>query len=353
MQFDELAGFRPRLERLLARQYESERRRAGSRFAEEIAVLQEFTLRGGKRFRALCLLAGYHIATGRDPSVALEAAAGLEHFQSWMLIHDDIIDHSEERRGGPTLHRALAERHRGRAGLGKPEAYGEGLGITLGDLEEPFTIASFLGTKVPSARRLAAVAEYVDMTRWTAYGQVLDIRNGSVPVEAVSEEDVLTVHRLKSAVYTVAAPLKLGAILGGGRPSLVRDLERFGLDAGTAFQLRDDVLGSGLSSGSIGKSANDLIEGKRTLLVVRAWARGTDEQRSALSTVLGNPDATPLQVEGAQAAIRATGSLAYSEALIDSLSRRALGRVRRSTSLNRSSRALLIEIADRLVRRSV
>ncbi|MCI4318793.1 MAG: polyprenyl synthetase family protein [Thermoplasmata archaeon] len=353
MQFDELAAFRPRLERLLARQYDRERRRAGARFAEDLAALREFTLRGGKRFRALFVLAGYHLASGREPSVALEAAAGLEHFQSWMLIHDDIIDHSEERRGGPTLHCALGARHRGRSGLGDSDAYGQGLGITLGDLEEPFTVASLLATKVPERRRLAALAEYVDMTRLTAYGQVLDIRNGSVPVDQVSEEDVLTVHRLKSAVYTVASPLKLGALLGGARPGLIRDLELFGLDAGTAFQLRDDVLGAGFSSSSIGKSANDLVEGKRTLLVVRAWAGASAAQRAALSAVLGNAQARSAAVESAQGVVRATGALAYSEELIQRLSDRALGRVRRSSNLKRSARALLIEIADRLVRRSV
>jgi geranylgeranyl diphosphate synthase type I len=270
-----------------------------------------------------------------------------------MLIHDDIIDHSEERRGGPTLHRALAARHRDRSGLGDADAYGEGLGITLGDLEEPFTVACLLNTKVQGARRLAAVAEYVEMTRLTAYGQVLDIRNGSVPVEQVSEQDVLTVHRLKSAVYTVASPLKLGALLAGASAGLVGDLERFGLDAGTAFQLRDDVLGSGLSPGAIGKSANDLVEGKRTLLVVRAWAQGSSADRATLSKVLGNARATIADVQAAQQTIRSTGALAYSEQLIQSLTKRALGRVRRSSHLKSGARALLIEIADRLVRRSV
>ncbi|MCI4350498.1 MAG: polyprenyl synthetase family protein [Thermoplasmata archaeon] len=353
LDFDELARYRPKLERVLARQYADERRRAGVKFAEEIALLREFTLRGGKRFRSLFLLAGYYLATGRDPSTVLEAAAGLEHFQSWMLIHDDIIDHSEVRRGGPSVHRALEERFRNRSGLGVAEAYGQGLGITLGDLEEPLTVRSLLRAKVPGPRILRAVAEYVAMTRLTACGQILDIRNGSVPVDEVTEEDVLTVHRLKSAVYTVASPLKLGAILGGARPGLIRELEQFGLDAGIAFQLRDDVLGAGLTTGSIGKSANDLVEGKRTLLVVRAWGRADVPDRAKLTRVLGNPSASSEDIAAAQEIVRTTGALAHSEALIETLSRRALERVRRSKNLRPDGRALLGEVADRLVRRSL
>src|SRR5208282_1040185 len=155
--FTELASYRPKLERLLRSDYTAAQRSAGPVFAPYLHDLSEFTLRGGKRFRALLVLAGYHLATGRPPDVVLPAAAALEHFQSWMLVHDDIIDHSEQRRGGPTLHRALAQRHGTTQLLGDADAYGVGMGITLGDLQEPFTIASLLSVDVPLARRQAAL----------------------------------------------------------------------------------------------------------------------------------------------------------------------------------------------------
>ncbi len=149
MEFSELAAFRPRIESTLAHQYDVLEREGGATFRPYIRLLREFTLRGGKRFRALLVLAGYHIATGKGPGPALPAAAALEHFQSWMLIHDDIIDHSAERRGGPTVHRALEERHRAAGELGDSASYGIGLGITLGDLEEPYTIGSLLDARDP------------------------------------------------------------------------------------------------------------------------------------------------------------------------------------------------------------
>jgi geranylgeranyl diphosphate synthase, type I len=350
--FTELASYRPKLERFLRSDYTAARRSAGPVFTPFLEDLAEFTLRGGKRFRALLVLAGYHLATGRPPDVALPAAAALEHFQSWMLVHDDIIDHSEQRRGGPTLHRALAQRHATGQLLGDAEAYGIGMGITLGDLQEPFTIAALLAVQVPIARRQAALSEYVRMTRDTAYGQLLDIENGATPVARIREKDVLRVHELKSAVYTVASPLRIGAALGDASPGLLEDLEAIGIDLGIAFQLRDDILGTGLGGDQSGKSANDLIEGKRTLLVVKALATIDEAGRGVLGSVLGEPAASPDQVRAAQQLLVASGSLAHSEAVIGRLTRRAYRRVERSRALDPSGRELLREIGDRLVQRA-
>jgi geranylgeranyl diphosphate synthase type I len=351
VEFARLAEYRPRIERSLAESYAAARRHSAPPFRPYLERSREFTLRGGKRFRALLVLAGYHLATGKEPSAAVPAAAALEHFQSWMLIHDDIIDHSESRRGGPTLHRALADDHRAIHGLGSADDYGLGVGITLGDLEEPFTVEGLLGVRAPAPRRLAALAEYARMTRLTAYGQLLDVRNGVLEVGDVTEEDVLLVHRLKSAVYTVSAPLRIGAILGGARPALLDDLEAFGLAAGVAFQLRDDVLGTGFDAATSGKSANDLVEGKRTLLVVHAWRHGDGDDRARIEAVLGRTKATAAELEAAREAIRRSGSLAYSESRIAALSRAAVRRVQRSRSLTAAGRSLLGEVAERLVER--
>jgi len=352
VRFAELSEYLPRIESTIARQYATERAHRPASLRPYVRALAEFTLQGGKRFRALLVLAGYHLATGRAPTPALPAAAAFEHFQTWMLVHDDIIDHSETRRGGPTLHRRLEAEFRERGGLGKPEEYGVGLGITLGDLAEPFTLAALLEAPGATTTRLAAVAEYVRMTRETAYGQALDIRNGSVPIEEVAEADVLAVHRFKTAAYTVASPLRIGAILGGAPAGLLADLEAFGLDLGIAFQLRDDVLGTGFDAALSGKSANDLAEGKRTLLVVRAWAKTDDEGRARLRQVLGRPDATPPELEAAREVIRRSGSLAYSERRIAALAGRARRRIHQSRHLRPGGRELLEEIGDRLVHRA-
>ncbi len=268
-----------------------------------------------------------------------------------MLIHDDIIDHAEERRGGPTVHRSMAALHQRERRVGSSEDYGLGIGITVGDLEEPFTVEALLAARAPPAARLAALAEYVRMTRLTAYGQLLDIRNGTLDPASVREEDVLTVHRLKSAVYTVVSPMKIGALLGGAVERRLADLEAIGTDLGIAFQLRDDVLGAGFDADESGKSSNDLVEGKRTLLVVRAWQLGSEADRARLARVLGNATAPEEDVERAREVIRSTGSLDYSERRISELTDRALGRLSRSRTIRAGAKPLVREIADRLVRR--
>lgn len=351
MRLADLYRYIPDIEREIERGYAAQRRLAPTTVRPYLDANREFTLRGGKRLRAVLVLAGYHLATGRSPRPVLRAAAAMEHFQSWMLIHDDIIDHAEERRGGPTVHREMAAAHVRERLEGSADDYGTGIGITLGDLEEPFTVAAILATRVPASARLAALAAYVEMTRRTAYGQLLDIRNGTLPPGSVTEEDVLRVHELKSAIYTVVAPCAIGALLGGSRPSRLTDLAVVGTDLGIAFQLRDDVLGAGFDADETGKSSNDLVEGKRTLLVVRAWKDGSEADRARLVRVLGNATASPEDIERAREAIRSTGSLAYSERRIDELTHRALGRLARSRSIPARAKPLVAEIADRLVRR--
>ncbi|MGP8159414.1 MAG: polyprenyl synthetase family protein [Thermoplasmata archaeon] len=346
-----LYRFLPSLERELTSSYRQTAHRSPREVQPFLEVNREFTLRGGKRFRAILVLAGYYLATGRNPRPALPAAAALEHFQSWMLIHDDIIDHAEERRGGPTVHRAVAQTHRREHREGSSEDYGVGIGITLGDLEEPFTVEAILSTRAPPAARLAALAEYVRMTRFTAFGQLLDIRSGALDPDSVREEDVFAVHRFKSAIYTVVSPLTIGALLGGSPRSRLRDLETFGTNIGIAFQLRDDVLGAGFDAEASGKSSNDLVEGKRTLLVVKAWTSGSQVDRDRLSRVLGNSQAAPEDIERARDVIRGTGSLDYSEKRIEELTRVALRCVDRSRTIPARGKPLLKEVAERLVRR--
>ena len=347
-----LSGYLPAVERRLARSYAEAAPSAPAPVRPYVARNREFTLRGGKRFRALLVLGGYHIATGRRPDPVVPAAAAVEHFQSWMLIHDEIIDHAETRRGGPTIHRAVARAEAHGRPTPATDEFGVGVGITLGDLEEPFTLAALLAVRAPPAARLAALAEMVRMCRLTAYGQLLDLRNGRLDPARVTEQDVLDVHRLKSAIYTVAAPLRIGALLAEGSAPLVRDLEAIATDIGIAFQLRDDVLGAGFDADAIGKSANDLVEGKRTLLVVDTWRRGSAGERAAVGRVLGRPSSSEAAVDRAREAIRSSGALAASERKISELTRRARRRLDRSRAIPGRAKPLLDEVADRLTRRS-
>jgi geranylgeranyl diphosphate synthase type I len=356
MRLKELLSGRAIIERYLGDVLKEHVRASGGEsrlLAPLLSSVREFTLRGGKRFRACLLLAGYHLGGGRDLSRVLPAAAALETFQSWMLIHDDVIDHGETRRGGPTLHVAMARLHQAHELEGSAADFGQGIAITLGDLFEAFTVDLFLRCRVPPIRILAALKEYRWMTERTALGQLLDILNASRPVDEVSEGEVLKVHRLKSAIYTVASPLKLGALLAGAGPGRVQALGAVGEAFGTAFQLRDDVLGVGTQDErAVGKSTNDLFEGKRTLLVVHAWRRAGRDGREALGRVLGNPLATPEQFEQALSVIEETGSFRHSERAIARALSQGNRIVDRLPGLTAADRSLLREIGVALTERT-
>lgn len=316
-----------------------------------IEAVEEFSMRGGKRFRALLLLAGFRIGGGKNLNVALPAAAALETFQSWMLAHDDVIDHGERRRGGPTLHVAMAEFHDDNDLEGPDTDFGEGMAITLGDFMESVTVRTLLGCKVPEKRKVELLEEYSRMTRLTALGQMLDIRLGASQVDRVRESDVLLVHRLKSAVYTVSAPLRMGAILAGAGKGTLETLGKFGDDIGIAFQLRDDILGVGLSSEDVvGKSTNDLFEGKRTLLVVKAWQHGSPQEKRAIERALGNRLGTQKDLDAAIDVITDTGSLRYSEEMIASLRNRAFRSVK---GFAKDDASLLRDIGTMLTERKL
>ena len=189
---------------------------------------------------------------------------------------------------------------------GSSEDYGVGIGITLGDVEEPLTVESLLSTRTSPGARLAALEEYVRMTRLTAYGQILDIRNGVLDPGRSARKTSSRFTGTSPPSTPCVSPLKIGALLGGRSNRTLRDLETFGTNIGIAFQLRDDVLGAGFDADESGKSSNDLVEGKRTLLVVKAWEKGSEADRYRLSRVLGNAQAAPEDVERARNVIRET-----------------------------------------------
>lgn len=233
--------------------------------------LAEFTSRGGKRTRpALCLL-GCEAVWG-DATRALPFACAIENFQSAALIHDDIADESELRRGKPTVH--LRE--------------GIGVAINVGDLALVEVVSDILAhSSLPDAVTLRAMGEIIRMERLTVEGQALDlgwVRDGRWDV---SEQDYLYMAQHKTAYYSGAVPLAVGAICGGGSTEQIHALRAFGLAAGLAFQLTDDMLNLVGNATEQGKDfRSDITEGKRTLAAVHALAHLPQEKRAQLLQIL-------------------------------------------------------------------
>lgn len=248
-----------RIDQLVSSYYEDSLARTGTDGVARYLYtpLASYAANGGKRHRpAVCLLGC--AAVGGDPHLATSAAVAVEHFHTAALIHDDIADEGELRHGQPCLH------------------HSEGLGLAIndGDLALSQVTGSVLQDKrLDDHTKVRVLRELVDMTTRTIEGQALDIgwvRDGRWDI---SVDAYLQMASLKTAYYSVAVPLVCGAIIGGGSTQQIEALRSFGMDAGLAFQLQDDLLNLVGDAASTKKDfRNDITEGKRTFMVVSSLA---------------------------------------------------------------------------------
>ncbi len=310
-------------------------------------------LSGGKRLRPAFAYWGWRGAGG-DPDfddAALRAAAGLEFLQACALIHDDVMDGSDTRRGLPAAHRRFAGVHRDAEWRGSPEAFGVGAAILLGDLCLSWADEVIFSCGFPPDAMGRAKAVYDEMRTELMAGQYLDlleqVRGGG------SVERALTVVRYKSAKYTIERPLHLGAALAGADQEVVAAYSGYGLPLGEAFQLRDDILGVFGDPAETGKPAgDDLREGKRTVLVAIAAERSTPAQASVIRHHLGDPVLDANGVSALREVITDTGALAYTENLIGELLDSSLASLDTAT-LDPEARTVLTGLAYAATRRSV
>ena len=277
-------------------------------------------LAGGKRLRPAFCYWGWRGAggSGDEDDSALTAAAALEFLQACALIHDDVMDGSDTRRGLPAAHRRFAGVHREAGWLGSPEGFGIGAAILLGDLCLSWADEVLLKSGFTPDALARAKSVYDEMRTELMAGQYLDLleqaRGGG------SVDRALRVVRYKSAKYTIERPLHLGAALAGADGTIFQAYSDYGLPLGEAFQLRDDILGVFGDPAETGKPAgDDLREGKRTVLVALASERASSDQAHTLRRLLGDPGLDSAGVEALRTIIIETDALADTESMIDQL----------------------------------
>jgi geranylgeranyl diphosphate synthase, type I len=287
--------------------------------ADELGPVAEatesFVLDGGKRLRPSFCYWGYRAAGGDDDQRIVTAAASLELLQACALVHDDVIDRSDTRRGAPSVHRRFAAMHRAAGWHGDPEAFGDAAAILLGDLALIWADSMLVSSGFDARVLQRASAVWDAMRVEVMCGQYLDVveqaRGGG------SVERALRVARFKSAKYTIERPLHLGVVLAGGDAALLAAMSDYGLPLGEAFQLRDDVLGVYGDPSATGKPAgDDLREGKRTALVALALETASEPQRAELRRRLGDPKLDDDGVTVLRDVIAATGAPGRVEQLI-------------------------------------
>src|SRR6478672_7794107 len=220
----------------------------------------------GKRLRPVMCHWGWAAAhgpdrAGADDLVAMCAALELVHL--FALVHDDVMDRSDSRRGRTTTHVEAARAHVSAGGLGDPTLFGDSIAILLGDLalNEAWDLAAGCA---PALRRA-----WSDMLRELVQGQLLDVTGAAARRRDL--ERARRVARLKSGAYTVQRPLHLGALAAGADPDVLAALDVYGTHLGEAFALRDDILGVWGDPARTGKPVgDDLLSGKPTVLLAEA-----------------------------------------------------------------------------------
>jgi len=286
-------------------------------------AVETLVLGPGKRLRPAFGYWGYRGAGGVDRDEVVAALASLEFVQASALIHDDVIDSSDTRRGEPAVHRRFERLHRDAGWSGKADTFGASAAILAGDLCMVWS-DDMLHTSGLDANALARARHDFDAMRTeVTVGQYLDVLAQATADTSI--ERAGKVALFKSAKYTVERPLLIGAALAGAGEPLRAAYRRYGRAVGEAFQLRDDVLGVFGDPAETGKPAgDDLREGKRTYLVATAFALADPRQARVLTEDLGDRLLDSARVDRLREIITGTGALARTEDRIAGLGAEAL-----------------------------
>jgi geranylgeranyl diphosphate synthase type I len=312
------------------------------KIAELIQHLKEFNLRGGKRIRAALSLIAYESFRGKDFNSMLDVAASIELMQSFFLIHDDVIDDDFFRRGGPSFHKIYENN---KENLNPKLA--EGIAIVAGDILEAYSKRIILKSKIN--KKIKILDKINEIIESTGYGEFLDVLSNSK--KSLKEEEIIRIHTLKTAKYTIEGPLHLGAIAAGANENEIKILSDYAIPLGVAFQIKDDILGLFGDEEKIGKSAgSDVKEGKKTLLIIKAIEKSSQDDKEFINKCLANKDITKEEILKLREIVKKSGSLDYSKKLAEKLVSEAKKALEKS-NINKEGKTFLFDIADFMIKR--
>ena len=317
------------------------------------AALGEF-LAGGKRLRPLFAVAGYigSQESGSD-GVAPEvyrALISLELLQACALIHDDMMDGSDTRRGAPSMHRRFESEHRLRDGVGESEHFGSAAALLMGDLALVLSSQALNSSGINDAQLRMVAPLFDTMKVELMAGQYLDMHAGSR--HEISVDDTLKIATYKSGKYTIERPLHFGGALALCSQEISSIYTAYGIPLGIAFQMRDDLLGVFGDSAVTGKPAgDDLLEGKRTALIAYALKHMNQTDVSEFMELFGDRKVSESEIERMRELIRSAGAVDFIEKLIEEKTNLAHAAAD-SKKISQSGQDLLRELAILATQRS-
>jgi len=304
--------------------------------------LAEFCQKG-KMLRGALIMLGYELLGGEKREAVIPFSAAYEILGSAILIHDDIIDQSELRRGEPAIHNYYAQ--------DKDSHYGEAMGITIGDLAHTFALEILSNPQNPISpeARLAAINHVSQIIQQTTHGEILDINWNNF--NSLQEEDILKIQKYKTSFYTFSGPLQLGAILAGAQPESLNVFEEYGLTIGLAFQIQDDILGIFGQEKIFGKPVDaDIKEGKVTLLSFYAFQKANEKQKQFLKKFYGNSQIGESEIKIIRQIFKKTGAEEKARMMAEKLINEGKKAVSKLTT-NSSYQKIFTQIADFVITR--
>lgn len=280
----------------------------------EIDIFLDMLSRGGKRLRGALVMEAYKMCGGTDQKMIIQAARAIEMLHAYILMIDDIQDHSDLRRGKPTAHVMLADYHRKHKLKGSPEHAGIALGLMAAVAGAHAAEAVLANLDADPQLRLNALSIVNRTMLITAHGQTYDIMNELLPQPL--EEYVDKVLEWKSGLYSVTNPIHVGMVLAGAGCEHTDAITPYSQHAGKAFQITDDILGIYGDQKTTGKSVGDDIrEGKATVISLYALKHASPADKQKLQRCLGNPKLTTKDLEDCKKIIQDCGALDYARNL--------------------------------------
>jgi len=240
--------------------------------------INDFLLQNGKRIRPSFFVLGYLGFSKKEAPGLYTSALSMEFLHNFVLVHDDIIDRSNIRRGALSAHKMLS-RHI--AKYKHLKTTGEDLAIILGDVMYALGIAAFLTIDEDAERKEKALKKLIDAAVYTGTGEFLELMSGTKNINTITKEDIYEIYDLKTGIYSFSTPLVLGSMLAGAKGSDMDRLFRCGIYLGRAFQIKNDLSDTSLS---------DLRESRRTILTWYAYNNSNKKNKLIMKRILEKPD---------------------------------------------------------------
>ena len=311
-----------------------------------LSSIKEFIARDGKRIRPILFCLGYLGFSKKAAPGLYRSALSLELLHDFLLVHDDIIDKSDTRRGKPSMH-ALLNRHlKNKKGL---KFSGQDLSIIIGDVMYALALDAFLAVREKPERKERALKKLITAALYTASGEFIELLLGEKPIEKITKSDIYKIYDYKTANYTFASPLAIGAILAGAEESQLKKLFDYGMCLGRAFQIKDDIIGTFAKQSDIGKSnLSDIGGAKRTLLIWYAYNHCDKKGKFAIRKAFSAKQAGQKELFKIRQVLSDSGSLNYAKQEIKKLLNNAQ-RAIKSLGMARDSYEALINFSQKIL----